>query len=32
MFPTEVQTFKRGVKRGVILAKNAAPELAEKAT
>ena len=32
MFLTGVQTLKKGVKRGVTLAKNAVPELAEKAT
>ena len=32
MFLTGVQTLKKGVKRGVTLAKNVVPELAEKAT
>ena len=31
-FLTGVQRLKRGVKRNVILAKNALPELTEKAT
>ena len=32
IFLTRVEALKRGVKKGVILARNAAPELAEKAT
>ena len=32
MFLTEKEVFKRRVKKGITLAKDAAPELAEKAT